>query len=204
MAQTTPLSVHHTPLEDVQGIGLGVGLCAIGVTLLTQAGLITGQTAGFAVIISYLTGLNFGLVFFVINLPFYVLAWRVLGCSFTVKSLAAVTLLSVLSAALPQGLVFDYVHPAVGAVCAGAIIGMGLLAMFRHNGSLGGFGVLALLIQSKTGFKAGYVQLIVDALLFGFAFFLLDTSLIIWSLLGAIVLNMVITFNHRTDRYIAR
>jgi len=75
--------VAHSWLDDLQGLSLGVFLCGLGMTVLTHVGLITGQTAGIAVIISYLTGWSFGAVFFVINLPFYVLAYRRLGLEFT-------------------------------------------------------------------------------------------------------------------------
>ncbi|MBU0780389.1 MAG: YitT family protein, partial [Alphaproteobacteria bacterium] len=87
----------HSLLEDAQGMGLGVFLCALGLAILTSAGLITGQTAGVAVIIAYLTGWSFGVVFFVINIPFYVLAWYRLGRAFTIKSLISVTALSVMT-----------------------------------------------------------------------------------------------------------
>jgi uncharacterized membrane-anchored protein YitT (DUF2179 family) len=75
--------------------------------------------------------------------------------------------------------------------------------MFRHNGSLGGLGVLALLVQDSTGFRAGYVQLIADGVIFAVALFLFPLATVGWSLLGALVLNMVIAINHRRDRYIA-
>ena len=67
MTYADPL--HHSSLDDVQGLSLGVFLCGIGIFVLTSAGLITGQTAGLAVIIAYLTGYSFGTVFFLINLP---------------------------------------------------------------------------------------------------------------------------------------
>ena len=193
----------HTLLDDVQGISLGVFLAALGLHLLTTVGLITGQTAGVAVIVSYLTGYSFGPVFFVINLPFYALAWRRLGVEFTAKSLLSVTVLSVLTEVLPYGMVFEYLNTALGAVAFGALTGLGLLALFRHNGSLGGLGVVALLIQDTTGFRAGWVQLIFDALVFGVALFLFPTWVVLYSLLGAVVLNLIIAINHRRDRYIA-
>ena len=193
----------HTLLDDVQGISLGVFLAALGLHLLTTVGLITGQTAGVAVIVSYLTGYSFGAVFFVINLPFYALAWRRLGVEFTAKSLLSVTVLSVLTEVLPYGMVFEYLNTALGAVAFGALTGLGLLALFRHNGSLGGLGVVALLIQDTTGFRAGWVQLIFDALVFGVALFLFPTWVVLYSLLGAVVLNLIIAINHRRDRYIA-
>ncbi|HCT32348.1 MAG TPA: YitT family protein, partial [Sulfitobacter sp.] len=171
--------------------------------VLTSAGLITGQTAGLAVIIAYLTGYSFGTVFFLINLPFYFLAYKRLGAEFTIKSLISVTMLSVVTEFLPYGFAIQSLSPALAAVIFGALVGLGLLAMFRHNGSLGGLGVVALLVQDTTGFKAGWVQLITDAVIFSVALFLFPASVVGYSLLGALVLNLIITFNHRRDRYIA-
>ena len=193
----------HSLLDDVQGISLGVFLAGISVHLLTTVGLITGQTAGIAVIISYLSGYSFGLVFFLVNIPFYVLAWKRLGKMFTIKSLISVTLLSILTTIIPLGMVFTYIDPLLGALTCGALTGVALLVLFRHNGSLGGLGVVALLIQDTTGFRAGWVQLSFDACLFGLAFFIFDTAIVIYSLIGAVTLNLIIAFNHRRDRYIA-
>lgn len=193
----------HTWLEDLQGLSIGIFLCSLGLHFLTSVGLITGQTAGIAVILSYLTGYSFGVVFFLVNLPFYLLAYRRLGLEFTLKSLVSVTVMSLCTEVLPLGLTFEHIDPAVGAVAFGATVGIGLLAMFRHNGSMGGLGVVALLVQDSTGFKAGWVQLLADAVIFGVAALLFPPSVVLYSLLGAVVLNLVITFNHRRDRYIA-
>ncbi|EEB84485.1 conserved hypothetical protein [Roseobacter sp. GAI101] len=189
--------------DDVQGLSLGIFLCGIGIHVLTSVGLITGQTAGLAVIIAYLTGYSFGIVFFAINLPFYFIAYKRLGMEFTIKSLISVSLLSVVTELLPLGFVIQSLDPALGAVIFGSLVGLGLLAMFRHNGSLGGLGVIALLVQDTTGFKAGWVQLITDAIIFTVALFLFPATVVVYSLLGAVVLNLIITFNHRRDRYIA-
>ncbi|WP_037227350.1 YitT family protein [Roseobacter sp. GAI101] len=193
----------HSVTDDVQGLSLGIFLCGIGIHVLTSVGLITGQTAGLAVIIAYLTGYSFGIVFFAINLPFYFIAYKRLGMEFTIKSLISVSLLSVVTELLPLGFVIQSLDPALGAVIFGSLVGLGLLAMFRHNGSLGGLGVIALLVQDTTGFKAGWVQLITDAIIFTVALFLFPATVVVYSLLGAVVLNLIITFNHRRDRYIA-
>ncbi|WP_372991691.1 YitT family protein [Sulfitobacter sp.] len=193
----------HSLTDDIQGLSLGIFLCGLGIHLLTSVGLITGQTAGLAVIIAYLTGYSFGVVFFAINLPFYFLAYKRLGAEFTIKSLISVSLLSVVTELLPFGFVVQALNPALGAVMFGSLVGLGLLAMFRHNGSLGGLGVIALLIQDTTGFKAGWVQLITDGVIFAVALLLFPATVVVYSLLGAVVLNLIITFNHRRDRYIA-
>ncbi|WP_193142380.1 MULTISPECIES: YitT family protein [unclassified Meridianimarinicoccus] len=198
-----PDLVRHSPLEDLQGLSAGVLLCSLGMTLLTHLGLITGQTAGVAIILSYLTGWSFGTWFFLINLPFYWLAWTQMGREFTLKSLACVAALSLLTDYMPTAFVLDSLNPLLGVVLFGVVTGLGLLAVFRHKGSLGGLGVVALLIQDKTGFRAGHVQMAVDVVIFTIAYFLFPASVVAYSLLGAVVLNGMIAFNHRRDRYIA-
>jgi uncharacterized membrane-anchored protein YitT (DUF2179 family) len=192
----------HTALEDAQGLASGAILCAFGVLILTSAGLMTGQTAGLAVLISYASGWAFGPVFFVVNLPFYALALARMGPRFTLKTFAAVALLSGLVAVLPTLVRFDHLHPGAAAVLFGAITGAGLLAIFRHGASLGGIGILALMAQERLGWQAGWVQLGFDAVLFALAFLLIEPGLVLWSLLGALVVNVIVGINHRRDRYI--
>lgn len=193
----------HTLLADAQGIVFGATMAATGVLILTSLGLVTGQTAGLAVVISYATGWSFGSVFFVVNLPFYWLGYRRMGLAFTLKTFAAVALLSVLSGWLPSVFVLDYLWVPLGAVLFGMITGSGLLALFRHGSSLGGVGILALYLQEKTGFKAGWTQLCFDVFVFLFAMSVIPMEKVLWSALGALVLNLVIAINHRRDWYVA-
>lgn len=197
-------ALSHTPLEDAQGLGAGVLLCALGTTLLGQLGFLTGQAAGLALLLSYVSGWSFGLLFVLINLPFYAFAWLRLGPEFTLKSLGAVGALAVLSEFMPGWLMFGEIQPVFGAILVGVLLAVGLIAVFRHGGSLGGLGVVALYIQDRTGFRAGWVQLLFDIFLFSAAFWLLPASVVAYSLLGAVVLNLMIAINHRRDRYIAR
>ncbi|WP_299815302.1 YitT family protein [uncultured Jannaschia sp.] len=199
-----PAAVAHTPLEDAQAILLGTALCALGVLLLTSAGLVTGQTAGLGILASYLTGWPFGLWFFVLNLPFYVLGWRRMGPRFIARTVIAVSLLSVFAALLPSFVTFERLDPWVASALAGAVTGMGLIVIFRHGASLGGIGILALWMQERFGVRAGWVQLGFDAVLFATAFVILDPFLALVSLLGAVIVNLVIAVNHRRDRYIGR
>lgn len=193
----------HSLAEDAQGIAYGGFIAAVSVVLLTHLDLVTGQTAGLAILISYATGWGFGPVFFVINLPFYWLGWKRFGPAFVAKSFAAVAIVSVLSMWLLAYLQFGAVNPAVGAVLVGCLTGSALIALFRHGSSLGGIGIVGLYIQDATGFRAGWVQLIFDAVLFLIALTLRDPITVAYSFLGALVLNLVIAVNHRRDRYIA-
>lgn len=195
--------VDHSPLEDAFAFFTGTMINAFALTLLSSVGLITGQIAGLSILTSYVTGWPFGAVFFVLNLPFYWFGYRRLGTRFMVKTLICVALVSALISWMPTQVHFANVTPWVAAVLFGLLAGTSLLVVFRHGASLGGIGILALYIQDKSGIKAGHVQLGFDALLFTVALFILPLDKVGYSLLGAVVLNQVIAFNHRRDRYIA-
>lgn len=197
-------TIRHTRLEDVQGLATGTVMCSMGLVILTHLGLVTGQTAGLAVVISYLTGGSFGFIFFAINIPFYLFAIKAMGWEFTLKSLACVAALSLATEFVPLGFAIERLNPVLGAIMFGVVTGIGLLAIFRHKGSLGGLGVVALWIQDTYSIRAGYIQLGFDAVLFAVAAFLFPLSVVMYSLLGAVVLNGLIAFNHRRDWYVPR
>ncbi|WP_238366583.1 YitT family protein [Mesobacterium pallidum] len=192
----------HALYEDVLAFALGTTMMAFSVLMLTHAGLITGQTAGLAVLGSYMTGASFGLVFFLVNLPFYWLALTRMGLRFTLKTFIAVGLTSMLTLVLPGYVTFETLNAPIGALLAGACAATGLIVLFRHGASMGGIGIAALYLQDKTGFRAGWTQLIFDAALFALAFTQLPWDLVLYSLMGAIVVNLTIALNHRKDRYL--
>lgn len=194
----------YTALEDLQGLILASAQAALGIHLLRAAGLVTGGTAGTALILSYAFGWNFSATFFLMNLPFFAFAWVARGPVFCLKSLATVSFVSVLAEALKPVLQIGQIHPGAAAVLFGVSAGVGLLGLFRHSGSLGGVSIVALILQDRLGFRAGWTQGLHDLVLFALAFWLLPPDRVLWSLLGAAILNAVIAFNHRRDWYVAR
>ena len=201
---STPPADRHSLWEDALGLAVGCVIMALSVQFLRTEDLITGQIAGLSLLGSYVSGWSFGAVFFVLNLPFYLLALRQMGLRFTLKSFAAVTIMSAMADALPSVLTLDPLHPAIAAILFGVLGGIGLIVLFRHGATLGGVGVVALWLQDTRGIRAGNVQLVFDLGVFALAAFLFDWQTVLWSLLGAVILNVMITVNHRRDRYIAR
>lgn len=193
----------HGAFEDAQGLGYGAAMAALSVALLQHLGLVTGQTAGIALLVSKAGGWPFAACFLAVNLPFAWLAWTRMGPAFTVKTLISVALVSAFSALQPRLIAFGAVDPIAGAVLAGMIAGSGLLALFRHGASLGGVGVLGVWLQDRFGVRAGLTQMAVDLGVFLAALALLPLRAVALSLLGAAVLNAVIAVNHRRDRYVA-
>ena len=195
--------MRHGTHEDVQALISGTLLVAFGVVLFGQSGLLTGGTAGLAFLLRYATGMDFGVAFFLVNLPFYWFAWRRLGPVFTLKTFAAVSLLSVFAQLLPHGIGIDYLAPATASVLGGLLCGVGMLILFRHRASLGGINVLVLHLQARYGWRAGSVQMVIDGLIVAGALWITDWQRVAWSVLGAVVLNLVLAVNHRPGRYVA-
>ncbi|RYF63428.1 MAG: YitT family protein [Comamonadaceae bacterium] len=192
----------HTLAEDALAIASGALLISLGVALLRTAGLLTGGTAGLAFLAHYATGIGFGGLFFVLNLPFYWLAWRKMGRAFTVKTFCAVALLSLLTELQPRFMSFAALNPVYAALTGGLVTGTGFLILFRHHCSLGGIGVLALWLQERRGWRAGHVQMAVDCAIVLLALALVEPSRVALSVLGAVALNAVLAINHKPGRYL--
>lgn len=204
MSASPPFAAEpHTAFEDVQALLVGTLFISLGVALFKHAGLLTGGTAGLAFLLHYATGIGFGQVFFVINLPFYWLALRRMGRPFTAKTFASVLLLSVFAECHPLVLRFGTVEPAYAAVLGGLLMGTGFLMLFRHRASLGGVGILALYLQDTRGWRAGKVQMAIDCGIVAMAFTVVEPRQVMYSLLGAVALNAVLAVNHRPGRYLA-
>jgi len=193
----------HTPLEDLQALLTGTLLISLGVAMFKHAGLLTGGTAGIAFLLYYGTGVGFGKLFFLINLPFYWIAWRRMGRDFTFKTFVAVALLSAMTELQPLVLRIESLQPLYAAIIGGLLMGAGFLMLFRHKASLGGVGVVALMLQQDRGWRAGKVQMVVDCLIVLAALFVVDPRRIGYSLVGAVALNLTLAVNHKPGRYIA-
>jgi uncharacterized membrane-anchored protein YitT (DUF2179 family) len=202
MASDAPAASRHTAFEDGQAIATGALFIALGVAMFATAGLLTGGTAGLAFLIHYATGWRFGVVFFVLNLPFYFLALRAMGWTFTLKTFCAIAALSVFSELMPLALRFDFLQPVYAGVMGGFLIGAGLLMLFRHKASLGGINILVLYLQERRGWRAGTVQMAIDCLIVLAAFAIVEPWQVAVSVLGAVALNLVVAVNHRPGRYL--
>ena len=192
----------HTAFEDAQAIVTGTLFIALGVAMLARAGLLAGGTAGLAFLVHYATGWGFGVVFFVLNLPFYFLALRAMGWAFTIKTFCAIAALSLFTELMPYVVRFEQLRPLYAGVMGGFLVGAGLLMLFRHKASLGGINILALYLQQRHGWRAGKVQMAIDCAIVLAAFAVVEPSLIAISVLGAVALNLVVAVNHRPGRYL--
>ncbi|MEN3373290.1 YitT family protein [Dechloromonas sp. ZS-1] len=191
----------HTLFEDAQSLLVAPLLCAFAVLLFREAGLLTGGTIGIAFLIHYLSGWAIGPVLFVLNLPFYLLAMKAMGRTFTIKTFIAVALLSVYAELLPHWISLQSIDRVFAAVMGGFLAGISILMLIRHKSSLGGLGILVIHLQNTRGWRAGKLQMAADVLILAAGIFVRDPLSVALSILGAIALNLVIAVNHKSGRY---
>ncbi len=203
VTQPDSLTPHpHRFYEDVLAIVVATALVALGLTIYAQATLLTGSTAGLALLVQYAMELPFGWVFFVLNLPFYILSLVHMGWKFTLRTFSAVALVSFFASHTGKWIEISHLDPLYAALAGGTIIGVGLLILFRHRASLGGVNILVLFLQERFGLRAGYVQLAIDAAILLGGLFVVPPDRVALSLLGAVAINLVLALNHRPGRYI--
>lgn len=135
------------------------------------------------------------------NCPFYLLAWKRFGRHFAINSAISGALVSIFADHLYLLISLESVNEIYCAVAGGLLMGLGMLILFRHRSSLGGFNVLCLFIQDKFGISVGKSQMAIDACILFASFFFVTPEVIGLSILGAFALNVVLAMNHKPHRY---
>ncbi|GAA1972377.1 YitT family protein [Isoptericola halotolerans] len=196
-----PEDVRHSLLEDALGLLTGTFVVSLGLYLLQSVQAVTGGTAGLALLISYAVDVPFGWLFALVNAPFFLLAIWKKGWDFTLRTGLSIALVSSFSAL--QSAMFGVVDvPTLYGVLGGNVLaGVGLLIVFRHRSSIGGFNIVALLAQERLGWRAGYVQMALDTAVVLLALIVVEPFVVLVSAVGAALLNLVLALNHRPGRY---
>jgi hypothetical protein len=195
-------STKHSLPENVMGVVTGVFLASFGLFLLKESGAVSGGTAGLALLTSYATGWTFGVLFVLVNVPFFALAVWKKGWPFTLRTVLTVVMLSAFSYLHPLMFDIDGINPIYGTLGGNLLVGVGLLILFRHGASLGGINILALVLQERAGLRAGYVQMGFDVLIVLTSLTVVSPWIVLLSALGAVVLNLVLAMNHKAGRYV--
>lgn len=199
MSTSDPLP--HSALEDTYALLLGCILVVLGLALLHSAGLVTGGTAGIALLVSYLVPLPSGVLFTLINLPFMLLAWKAMGRRFTIRTVAVGIGVAGLGTWTRLGLTIAHIDPAFAALAGGSVIGFGALALARHHAGIGGTGVVTLWLQKRRGWNAGRTQMTIDAVILLTSLAFLPAERVGWSAVSAAAVSGILIAWHRPGRY---
>jgi uncharacterized membrane-anchored protein YitT (DUF2179 family) len=200
--EDAPSGLRHRLVEDVFGLVTGTFVASLGIFLLKSAHAVTGGTAGLSLLLSYATGISFGVLYFLTNLPFLALAVRSKGWDFTLRTLVSIAMVSGFAYLHPLMFPGLQLNPVYATLVGNLLAGVGMLMVFRHRSSLGGLNTLALIVQEKVGWRAGYVQMAMDVTIILVALTVVPPANVLLSAAGAVVLNIVLALNHRPGRYL--
>lgn len=201
MSEAAPDGVPHGRVEDVYALVVGCILLALGLVFLKAAGLVTGGIAGIALLLSYLVSLPPGLLFTIINVPFFVFAYRAMGAGFMWKTIAVNAGLAALSVAMNLGVQIQHISPMFAAIVGGTVIGMGILSLARHGAGVGGTGVLTLWLYKRYGINAGLAQMAFDVVILLASLSVISPLYIAWSAVSALAISGILIAWHRPGRY---
>ncbi|WP_454853756.1 YitT family protein [Promicromonospora soli] len=193
--------VPHNLLEDALGLLVGTFVVSLGLAVLRAGALVTGGTAGLSLLLSQVLPVPFGLLFAAINLPFFLFAVPGKGWKFSIYSAVAITLVSTMSGLHTLFLPLTSIAPVYAAAAGNVLCGVGLIALFRHTASLGGFNIVALVVQDRFGTRAGYVLMVLDSAVVVSSLLVAAPLTVVVSAAGSVLLNLILAINHRPGRY---
>ncbi|MCB0284695.1 MAG: YitT family protein [Calditrichaeota bacterium] len=175
---------------------LGAFTLSFGIVgFLSPNKIVTGGTAGMAIVLHHVFSLPTGVLLALINVPLLLISIRFLGKYFAVKTVLAVVLISFFTDLLSYGFQLKPLcdHTLLATLYGGGVVGVALGLIFKAGGSAGGGTILAKMITEKYPVKTGTVVLIVDVLvvlLAGIVF--RSVELALWGMISIYIASRLI------------
>lgn len=133
-----------------------------------------GGVSGIGALVYYATGIPMGYTYFLINVGLILLAIKMLGANFGVKTIFGVTvgafLLSLLQMTIKVAVVED---KFMSTIIGGALAGVGLGVVFTQGGSTGGTDIIAMIINKYRNISPGRIIMLCDVFIIGSSFLVL-------------------------------
>ena len=172
----------------------GCVLCAIALKgILVPKQFLAGGLTGLSLLIHYaLPALPLGLIYFILNIPLFVVGWRYIGRRFCLYSIAGVCIFSA---------VIFFPYPVIPiqdmilcAITAGIITGAGSGIILRSLGSAGGLDILTVFLYKKFSIRPGMFVLIFNAVLLIVAALRIPLDMVLYTLIYLYVSTQFMNF----------
>jgi uncharacterized membrane-anchored protein YitT (DUF2179 family) len=177
-------------------IFVGSVLCALAIkSVLIPKQFLAGGLTGVSLLIHYvLSSLPVGLVYFILNIPLFVIGWMFVGRRFFFYSLAGMAIFSaVMLWPFPVLPIEDMI---LNALAAGIISGIGSGIILKSLGSAGGLDILTVILFKKFSIRPGPFVLAFNSILMLVAAFRIPMEMVLYTLIYLYVsthfMNLVI------------
>jgi uncharacterized membrane-anchored protein YitT (DUF2179 family) len=179
-------------LQRILGIILGAIMTAVSInSLIIPNKIADGGITGIAILLHYLLDWPISWMVFLLNLPLFLMGWKMVGRVFLSYSIIGVITLSIslnMSSVIPTVTSDTLLAAIYGGVLSG--IGMGII--FRCRGSLGGTDILAVFFSRTTSFSVGQILMGIDAIIFIVTAILLSPEMAMYAMIYMFIATKVI------------
>ena len=170
-------------VKDYAGITMGLILYSFGFTFfLMPYEIVTGGVAGIAAIVEYATSFPNQYTYFLVNFALLVMALKILGLKFLMKTIYAILMLTFLLWFMKQlvprdeaGMMIkilgegqNFMSLIIGCTMTGSALGI----VFVNNGSTGGSDIIAASVNKFYNMSLGTVLLLLDFVIIGSCMFI--------------------------------
>ena len=180
-------------IRDVFLIGLGIISAGFGLKgFLLPNGFIDGGAMGISLLISALSEIPLAVLIILVNIPFIVFGFKVIGKQFAMKTVMAIIGLATAVAFLPYPEITD--DKLLIAVFGGFFLGAGIGLAVRGGSVIDGTEVLAIAISRRAGLTIGDIILIINVIIFSFAAYLLSIEVALYAMLTYLSASKTVDF----------
>ena len=177
---------------DLIGIIIGVCIASAGMNaFLIPNQLAAGGVSGLGIVLLYVLGIPVGLTILLVNVPLLITEARLIGLSFTIRTILGAVLFSFAVE------IFSFVPEVTGdnllaAIYGGISVGVGLGIVFRSRGTTGGTALSARLLQKFTGLSMGQAIIGFDMVIIALSSIAFSAEIALYALISLFVSSRVI------------
>jgi uncharacterized membrane-anchored protein YitT (DUF2179 family) len=167
-------------------------LCAVAINgILIPNQFLSGGITGIAITIHYLVpGLSMEAVYFVLNIPIFILGWFYVGRRFFLYSIAGMTIFTL--ALLFCQISFPPLDKLSSTLAAGIISGIGSGIILRSVGSAGGLDILGVMLLKRFSIRLGSTILAFNSVILAAAAVLFPLEKALYTLLFMYVTSHIV------------
>lgn len=140
---------------------------------LVHLNIVPGGISGISMILNYLFSTPIGLFTFILNIPIFLLGWKILGRTFAFRTIIGLVLSTFFIDFQIYFLKFPIIteDKLLGSIFGGILLGVGLGIIFLGNASTGGTDVVGQIVNKYTNFSIGMGIMFIDVIIISVAAF---------------------------------
>ncbi len=165
-------------IKEYSIITFGLLLFTVGwVVFIIPAEITGGGISGVAAVVYYATKIPVSITFLVINAVLVLVAIKILGANFGVKTIYSIAVLTAFFA-LFQNIIKEPIvnDDFLSAVLGGMSGGIGLGVVFSRGGSTGGTDIFAMIVNKYRNISPGRIIMLCDVIIIASSYFVFQSA----------------------------